>query len=700
MRVRGTCWRLHLQPPAATRPRCPVRSRNWNFHPLVRMPLSRPSESRTRVAAALAASKAAALAGTLVKPPTHAVANSIMTHAAATTLRPFSGRNGTVADRHTEAIAAAVETAYPARLLETLWQIGPRMSRLVCKHPGPPGSRVLVAATRLAAVRPRDLHTAASQARAVELLAMLLQRMAMWRGMRTTVVLSAASASLGKQQGLLKQATQSSGFVAAARRLILAAVDTAGTCHSRHVSQLAVSQQRFGLFCTPFWERLSRQGCAELNTQAAANVLHAYATLHQAKLLHRVDKRLCKQLASVVAAADANPTPQNVSNTLWALATLGVLGDAHTLAALCAAAARLAAHMTPQGVSNTLWALGSLEAAVVADTLAALCATAAQQAEQMTPQGVSNTLLGLAKLGRPVSDAVKCELLRAVERIAAKAGGMNAQEVANTLWALSKLRWDGAAAVASPLAAAAERVSCDMNSQNTTNSLLALATLRWPLASALRVGLSRQVHRCLASMNEQAVANTLWAQAWFMVSRGEALNVDSSALFARAAELQGILQTEGMRQVRSRVCLGVGRQACWSTCWLKDVTRTSSVFGARCHAKGPSETGARTAGRTIVADQRSVCERARHPRCAHQLFSNAWPQRGSCVPWTDCVPSSHMRAGARCPPHTSPIRRADRCDSAPVRRLPSWRVRAWCTRTSICRRKGGSASRASVDAQL
>ena len=173
---------------------------------------------------------------------------------------------------------------------------------------------------------------------------------------------------------------------------------------------------------------------------------------------------------------------------------------------------------------------------------------------------MSNTLLGLAKLAWPVSEGNQCALLRAVERIAAKADGMNAQGVANTLWALSRLQWGEAAAVASPLAAAAERVSGDMRPQNTTNSLLAMATLQWPLRSTLRVSLSCQLHHQLASMNEQHVANTLWAQMWLTAAWGEALDVDSSALFARAAELQSALQLEGKRQVRSRACLSAGKK--------------------------------------------------------------------------------------------------------------------------------------------
>ena len=231
----------------------------------------------------------------------------------------------------------------------------------VCAHPIAPGGAFFGAAARLADVRPRELADSWTQPRIIALVTKLLRCLAARRGLLTPPVLSAASASVSKEKRLLKHATQSSDFMAATRRLADVAVDTAGTwANSLAVSQLAVSQQRFALFCPPFWDRLSGQGCAGLGPRQAANTLHAYATLHQAKLVPRADARLCAQLASEVAFANADLVPQDVSNTLWALATLGMPVDADTLAALCAAAARLAAHMTPQGVSNTLWALGSL----------------------------------------------------------------------------------------------------------------------------------------------------------------------------------------------------------------------------------------------------------------------------------------------------------------------------------------------------
>ena len=215
----------------------------------------------------------------------------------------------------------------------------------------------------------------------------------------------------------------------AARDLItLAAADAATWSDARRVSQLAVAQQRLGVFCEPFWERIAADGLAVLDVQGAANVLHAYATLAQGGRVATVDAQLCRQLAGVVAtASEETVVAQNLSNTCWALGVLAVWPEAQVLASLQTTAAHLAAHMKPQEVSNTL--------------------------------------LGLVKLGEPVAVSLQRQLLAAIQRHAGS-GGLNAQDVANSLWALSELKWEGVLAASAPavaaLHAAALRCADDM----------------------------------------------------------------------------------------------------------------------------------------------------------------------------------------------------------------------------------------------
>ena len=115
------------------------------------------------------------------------------------------------------------------------------------------------------------------------------------------------------------------------------------------------------------------------------------------------------------------------------------------------------------------------------------------------------------------SDELQSALLTAIERCAVNANSFDKQELSNTLWAL--------------------------------------AELQWPVAGALRAQLSRAACSLVHEMNAQNVSNSLWAQAWFTVATGEALDIDPSTLFARAAELHGSLLSQDKSQVSSAVLI-------------------------------------------------------------------------------------------------------------------------------------------------
>ena len=89
--------------------------------------------------------------------------------------------------------------------------------------------------------------------------------------------------------------------------------------------------------------------------------------------------------------------PQSLSNTLWALATLGWHRDDSTLTKLVTAMVQRSSTATPQALSNTLWALGQFDW-YDAGTIKALAAAIAQRNSESNSQCLSNTLQALGSL--------------------------------------------------------------------------------------------------------------------------------------------------------------------------------------------------------------------------------------------------------------------------------------------------------------
>jgi very-short-patch-repair endonuclease len=135
--------------------------------------------------------------------------------------------------------------------------------------------------------------------------------------------------------------------------------------------------------------------------------------------------------------------PQEVANTLWALAKFGWQSGKEGSPmhrALEGAAGQLSARLNAQDVANMLWALATLAwQAVEAATREALEEAVVRVAPSMKPQEVANTLWGIATLGWQAGQgAMQSALEGATVRVAPS---MNAQDAANVLWALAALGW-------------------------------------------------------------------------------------------------------------------------------------------------------------------------------------------------------------------------------------------------------------------
>jgi len=124
--------------------------------------------------------------------------------------------------------------------------------------------------------------------------------------------------------------------------------------------------------------------------------------------------------------------PQNVANTVWALATMGVTPDEKLLRAMQGRATALAGTFTPQAVANTVWALATMGVTPDEKLLRAMQGRATALAGEFDPQAVANTVWALATMGVTPDE----KLLRAMQgRATALAGEFDPQNVANTVWA-------------------------------------------------------------------------------------------------------------------------------------------------------------------------------------------------------------------------------------------------------------------------
>jgi hypothetical protein len=83
---------------------------------------------------------------------------------------------------------------------------------------------------------------------------------------------------------------------------------------------------------------------------------------------------------------------QALANVLWASATLGMMPEGKTWAALEGAAVRVAPDMNPQELANVLWAISTLGRMPEGKTWAALEGAAVRVAPDVNPQELANTL--------------------------------------------------------------------------------------------------------------------------------------------------------------------------------------------------------------------------------------------------------------------------------------------------------------------
>jgi hypothetical protein len=187
------------------------------------------------------------------------------------------------------------------------------------------------------------------------------------------------------------------------------------------------------------WEQLLQalaDKAGQATTQDLANALWATATMGL-----QVPASTWEQLLLVLVDKAGQAKPQGLSNALWAAAkrTGGAAGsqgaeavDAAVLRLAAAVGPQQVAAMNPQDISNSLWALAQLRLRAQ-PLVGQLAAAAVQQAPAMNPQDLSNAALAAAKLG--LADApLFAALVGAAQKQARRSGS---QDLCNLVWSVA-----------------------------------------------------------------------------------------------------------------------------------------------------------------------------------------------------------------------------------------------------------------------
>jgi len=126
---------------------------------------------------------------------------------------------------------------------------------------------------------------------------------------------------------------------------------------------------------------------------------------------------------------------QDIANTAWAYATVGV--DAPQLfSAIATAAQRRLGEFNPQSIANTSWAFATA-GADAPRLFAAIADTASSNLSAFNPQNLANTAWAFATAREDAPRLFSAIAIAAQPRL----GEFNAQDLANTAWAFALVDW-------------------------------------------------------------------------------------------------------------------------------------------------------------------------------------------------------------------------------------------------------------------
>ena len=167
--------------------------------------------------------------------------------------------------------------------------------------------------------------------------------------------------------------------------------------------------------------------------QEVSNSLWALATL-QLQLTGAELQQLLWRFSAVLSDA----APQAVSNTLWAVATMGQQVSPVQLQQLMGRFAAVLPRVKPQDVSNTLWAVATMGQQVPQQQLQLLLSAFVKLLPAATPQAVSTVLLACGRMKYQPT-----QLLQRTQHLQQCVAAAQPQELANMAWACGELGYRG-----------------------------------------------------------------------------------------------------------------------------------------------------------------------------------------------------------------------------------------------------------------
>jgi len=224
-------------------------------------------------------------------------------------------------------------------------------------------------------------------------------------------------------------------------------------------------------------------------------------------------------------------TPQHVSNTLWAWATIGFEPDQEVMAELETTAQLTAQQFKTNEISNTIWAWSTLRYYPSEATVKSCLQALVGQIDYIKPQEIANVLWAFGNFGRAAfgDEQWKKEIFLTLEsRLVDTIENFKPQECSNSLWATAKIGFYFQPSTIQAIHAQILRQVRFMKAQEISNSLWAYGRLTADLGEGESgVGIDllaedgaqlRPIERAIKAKIGDFIAvnlvNTVWGFAW------------------------------------------------------------------------------------------------------------------------------------------------------------------------------------------
>jgi len=271
------------------------------------------------------------------------------------------------------------------------------------------------------------------------------------------------------------------------------------------------------------------------NPQDIANTLWSFATLGL-----KPSEELMARIMTRAVAVQRDFNPQGIANTLWAFATLGLQPSKELMAVMMRQAVAVQGDFEAQNVANLFWAFATLGLHPSEELRTGMMKQAVAVQGDFKEQNIANTLWGFATLGLQPSEELMAGMMK---QTVAVQGDFKAQGIAITLWAFATLVRQPSEELMAGMMKQAVAVRGDFKAQEIANTLWAFATLGLHPSNVLLSELTTQAVAVWGDFKPQEIANILWAFATLGLQPSEEL---MAGMMKQAVAVQGDFQAQGI----------------------------------------------------------------------------------------------------------------------------------------------------------